>query len=349
MEDIISVIVIAHDRKLYLKEAIESLQFQSLDPRYFEVVIVKNFELKETDELAKKLGYQLIFTEAKSAYEKLLIGFRNSKGSIVTFLEDDDKYFKERLKEVYSFLKTHKNICYYHNDHSVISSESHFVIINNKKRRSGNRFIIIHKEPDSNVSLKKIIKIKKMRGDFNISSIAVRRSLLDEAILKYGTSMFSGDRYLFLAALGSDCDIVLDRESLTLYRVHTSNFSVSIYLEGDLRDFICKKLKFIDYQLSLVDQELSIFRDSFNEPRRHDYSYYGDYESLILKMNHCILSSKVTGAKLFENLILLIKFQKLYDVKFLAEFLLLTAMSFLSKRASRYLYIVLFLKIRPKV
>ena len=115
----------------------------------------------------------MILTQARSAYEKLLIGFRNSTGSIVTFLEDDDKYIKERLNDIYVFFKTHKKVCYYHNDHSVISSDSRNFVPNNKKRRLENRFIIIHNEPDSDVSLKNIFKIKKMRGDFNISSITV--------------------------------------------------------------------------------------------------------------------------------------------------------------------------------
>lgn len=348
MQDKITVIVIAHDRKQYLKEAIQSLQFQSLDPKYFEVVIVKNFELEETDELAKRLGFKLVFTEAKSAYEKLLIGFRNSNGAIITFLEDDDKYCKERLKEIYTFFTTHENVCYYHNDHLVISSESHVVLLNNNKRRLENRFIFARREPDSSVSLREIIKLKKMRVDFNVSSIAVRRSLLNDAILRYGTSMFGGDHYLFLAALGSGCDIALDREPLTLYRVHTSNFSNPLYLEGKIHDFISQRLELIEYLLSRIELERAVFKDFLNKPMS-SYSYYADLESLMLRTNYYILSSKVTRGKMFENLSLLIKFLKLYDIRFLLEFLILTAISFISKQVSRYIYIALFMKVRPKV
>lgn len=348
MQDIITVIVIAHNRKQYLKEAIQSLQFQSLDPKYFEVVIVKNFELEETDELAKSLGYKLVFTEAKSAYEKLLIGFHNSKGTIITFLEDDDKYCKERLKEIYILLTTHENICYYHNDHQLISSDSHAVLLNNNKSRLGNRLIFARREPDSSVSPREIIKLKKMRGDFNVSSIAVRRSLLNDAILKYGTSMFGGDRYLFLAALGSGCDIALDRAPLTFYRVHPSNFSNPLYLDGKIHDFISQRLELIEYELSMIEQKRAVFKDFLNKPMS-SYFYYANLESLMLRINYYILSSKVTRDKMFENLSLLIKFLKLYDIRFLLEFLILTAISFISKQASRYIYLALFIKIRPKV
>ncbi|MGC9113386.1 glycosyltransferase family A protein [Acidilobus sp.] len=54
----ISVIVTAYNRKQYLPYALRSLESQSLSKDRFEVIVVKNFEDKESDKIIRRNGWK---------------------------------------------------------------------------------------------------------------------------------------------------------------------------------------------------------------------------------------------------------------------------------------------------
>ncbi|WP_048816757.1 glycosyltransferase family A protein [Caldisphaera lagunensis] len=102
----ISVIVTAHNRKKYLPYALQSLEKQTLDKDKFEVIVVKNFEDQLSDKIIERNNWKNIVTEENNTLgEKLSLGIDESKGDIITFLEDDT-YKPERLMYIYkSFQK----------------------------------------------------------------------------------------------------------------------------------------------------------------------------------------------------------------------------------------------------
>jgi glycosyltransferase involved in cell wall biosynthesis len=53
---VISVIIIAYNRKIFLKDAIKSVLNQSLDRNLYEIIIVKNFNDKDIDDFIDPNG-----------------------------------------------------------------------------------------------------------------------------------------------------------------------------------------------------------------------------------------------------------------------------------------------------
>ncbi len=99
---LISVIVIAHDRKIFLPKALRSLEAQTLTKDKFEVIVVKYYEDNYIDNIINKNSWKNITTLEKSLGGKVAIGVEESKGNIITILEDDDIYMPERLQIIYN-------------------------------------------------------------------------------------------------------------------------------------------------------------------------------------------------------------------------------------------------------
>ena len=51
-----SIIVVAHDRRTYVKEAVESVIRQDVDPAEFEVIAVKNFTDPSLERYLEQVG-----------------------------------------------------------------------------------------------------------------------------------------------------------------------------------------------------------------------------------------------------------------------------------------------------
>ena len=96
----ISVILIAHDRKAYLLQAMESLLNQTLPRVFYEVIVVKNFKDERIDNFLELNGFLGIFTHASEVGSKLAIGILHSQGDVITFREDDDIFEVEKLETI---------------------------------------------------------------------------------------------------------------------------------------------------------------------------------------------------------------------------------------------------------
>ncbi|WP_290705506.1 glycosyltransferase, partial [Ferroplasma sp. Type II] len=58
----ISVIIVAYNRKNYIKQAIESVLNQTLNQNLYEIIVVKNFEDMEIDDFINKNNIKNIYT-----------------------------------------------------------------------------------------------------------------------------------------------------------------------------------------------------------------------------------------------------------------------------------------------
>ena len=112
-EPYISIIVTAHDRKEYLRYAIQSAIDQRLEKRLYEIVVVKNFDNKELDELIEENGIESLKAKKDSTIgEDLAAGIENSKGEVLCFLDDDDAFLPNKLKVVFDIFKNDDEIVY---------------------------------------------------------------------------------------------------------------------------------------------------------------------------------------------------------------------------------------------
>ena len=151
----ISVIVIAYNRKDFLLNAIKSVVNQTLDKKYYEIIVVKNFRDNSIDDFIGSNNITNIYSCDITAGGKLIEGIRISKGYIISFLEDDDKF------------KNNINLCYYHNLCIPINSKGEPINITR-----------INTSPD-----------------FNMSSISIKKSIIkinnaNKSILSWDTFMY---------------------------------------------------------------------------------------------------------------------------------------------------------------
>jgi len=218
---VISVIIIAYNRKIFLKDAIKSVLNQSLDRNLYEIIIVKNFNDKDIDDFIDQNGLLNIFSEDNAILGKFLEGIKNSKGDIIAFLEDDDRFHRDKLKIVNEiFLDEY--VVYYHNAAQYIDEEGRFL-----------------DRINCGIS-------------FNLSSISVRKSIIRTELMKNPVISYTSDFFIYLCAIDSGGRIISGERTLTYYMQHKNS---STYLYSD--DFINYSKSMLQiFEKSLISCEI---------------------------------------------------------------------------------------------
>ncbi len=193
----ISVIITAYNRKEFLLNAIKSVLNQTLEKKYYEIIVIKNFIDKNIDDLINENLIKNILMEGTLG-EFLYRGISEASGEIISFLDDDDLFFKNKLDFVYKQFKKDNNIVYYHNLCVPINGRG--------------KTVSIHR---MNSSL-----------DFNMSSISIQKSIIKiNKEVKMNISA-SPDTLMYLYALESNKKIIKGDEKLTYYMLHNSTSNI---------------------------------------------------------------------------------------------------------------------------
>lgn len=186
----ISVIITAYNRKEFLLNAIKSVVNQTLDKKYYEIIVIKNFTENAIDGFIYKYNIKNILIDGTLG-EFLYAGLTNSTGQVISFLDDDDLFSTNKLEVIYNKFKSNKNLCYYHNGHVTVNKE--------------------YQEFDSNLGNSVV---------FNLSSISISKFILNPDSLK---KIYSNpDDFMYLSALESDKKTIAGKEKLTYYMLHNS-------------------------------------------------------------------------------------------------------------------------------
>lgn len=134
----ISVLVFAYNRKKFVKNAIKSVIEQTLDKSNYEIIVISNFEITNISDLYENAISNIIIKHFilgnLSIGTYILKGLEESSGEIITFLDDDDLYERDRLYEIYHTFTSNPDIVYFRNSISAID-ESGSVIPHVEKRR----------------------------------------------------------------------------------------------------------------------------------------------------------------------------------------------------------------------
>ncbi|MCW1302563.1 MAG: glycosyltransferase [Candidatus Rehaiarchaeum fermentans] len=258
----ISVIVTEYNKRGYLKYALSSVFNQTLDKSLYEVILTKKEEDREVDDYARKNGVKIIYDETSRLGERIYNAMQESKGDIITFLEDDDMYDENRLKIVYNAFK----------DRKIGGIKNQLILIDQFGNKIGERGI----KKDILLNPKTYNHRKHTRLLFNNSSIALRRDLIDPD-LKYVELVV--DTYLTFVSI---CNKLYEglyhvKDKLTLYRVHPLNATNPLTL--------LQRVSF--YGRFLHDYELfyNKFKDCSKEVKKrteiarigNKLQYYGSY------------------------------------------------------------------------
>jgi len=228
----ISVIVTAYNRRRYLPFALRSLEAQTLPRDKFEVIVVKNFDDPESDNIISRNGWKEVYNDDPYQGRMVLAGLEESRGEVITLLDDDDMYVDNRLEEVYKAFTSFKRLVYFQNSQTIIDGNGNVLERppRSKNLVGGSPMVI---DVDKLQMLAKKygmstvdITLKVRTGaDVNGSSMAVRRSVLESHVQLLKRFPISIDNFVFVSSLKAGGLMYFTDERLTLYRVHGENWT----------------------------------------------------------------------------------------------------------------------------
>lgn len=222
-----SVIVRAHDRRHYLRQAVESILAQDVDQNRYEIIVVKNYRDESIDAFLSRVNAQTVFCDAESGTQKAAEGFRISKGDVLLFLDDDDIFEPNRIKVILTEFDKRPELGFYRNQVAFVGPDGE-KLSPNKIRAFGfhppNRIRRLYIEGDRrHVGA---LRLAKASSEFNTSSMAIRRELFEPGIPYLYRMSTTLDTLLWFEGFTSDRSILIDNRALTRYRIHNSNFSI---------------------------------------------------------------------------------------------------------------------------
>ena len=252
----ISVIVTAYNRRRYLPFALRSLEAQTLPRDKFEVIVVKNFDDKESDDVISRNGWKDVYNDDLYQGRMVLAGLEEAKGEVITFLDDDDMYVKNRLEEVYKAFTSFKRLVYFQNSQTIIDGNGNVLerpspFLPISKNLVGGSPIVVDVDrlrvlaKKYNVSVADLVLKVRARADFNSSSLAVRRSALDVSAHLLRELPISVDSFTFASSLKAGGLMYFTDERLTLYRVHGGNWTPGFTSEEDKEIYLRRVKAFL--------------------------------------------------------------------------------------------------------
>ena len=273
----ISVIVTAYNRRRYLPFALRSLEAQTLPRDRFEVIVVKNFDDKESDGIISRNGWKEVYNDDLYHGRMVLAGLEESRGEVITFLDDDDMYVDNRLEEVYKAFTSFKRLVYFQNSQTIIDDNGNVLerpppslpISKNLVRGSP---IVIDVDrlrglaKRYNVSVADLVLKVRARADFNSSSVAVRRHIVESHAQLLKRLPSSIDNFVFASSLRAGGLTYFTDERLTLYRVHGENWSSALRLKGSKEEMQLRRARALLQEIKVYKLiGSSLLDDDINE------------------------------------------------------------------------------------
>ncbi len=211
----ISVLVMGFKRKEFVRQALESVVAQSLPRERYEIVCVLGFQDSDLSAFMQANSIKELFCEGTLG-NRLAMGLKECRGEIVCFLDDDDLFEMHKLQSVIEVFNSSPDVVYYHNDVSLIDVSSNAIL----QRISP--FDIQNVKSFLWTPLHGWRRIIRRRGDFNMSSICVRRSKAIEFLNLLDVVEASPDSIIFFLLLETGGSFYFDKDALTLYRIYES-------------------------------------------------------------------------------------------------------------------------------
>lgn len=257
----ISVIVVVHDRRNFIKECINSVLSQTIEKDLYEIIVVKNYEDSGIDLYLSSNDVKVINTCEVAVGAKLALGIIASQGRIISFLEDDDLYLPHKLETI---IKKFNSVAinYYHHQVNFINYAGQS--IENEFLYEGKNQVISRP-----LDIREFQEAGKYWLYFNMSSISVKRSTLTSRLHDLSSVVKSPDAFVFFICADEGGILILDCEILSNYRIHknsSSNKKIS-----NLPEFISFRKSWV---LSNIQEGMilaaSIRNSEWSMPLRYD-------------------------------------------------------------------------------
>lgn len=230
--DLISVIIPSYNRKEFIANAVNSVLNQTY--KNIEIIIIDDGSTDGTEQFIRQ-NYNgntlvsFICNETNmGAGTSRKIGYTNSRGNYIIFMDDDDYYTNNMFFEyAIDIFKNNKDI-------SFVSSNS--IIEYMAEQRQEESIMNIHGKVE-NIKYLENFQTNYMKSNSTFTTI-FKKDKLKEA--KFDEVNMVNDSTIYLRALLSGNAYILDEIS-GIYRIHSKNISFNLNIDFIIENLIEKK------------------------------------------------------------------------------------------------------------
>jgi hypothetical protein len=247
----ISVVIIAFQKRPFLVDAIKSVLSQDLESQNFEIVLIKNF-VDKLDFLPNNVKV-IDAIDDISIGSKLIKAAKNLKGNYISILEDDDIFLPGKLKMIFHLLNSNTDIVYVNNGYLKIYGDKTASEYSEVKIDFTKDVLMFNK---NTLSCETYFRI---RPDFNLSSITIKKQIILDNIKIIKGKTHVVDTLLFALALNSGYDMVKLKSKYTGYRIHENNLSLKESYFSD--SSLTKRIIYMNSVISVSKDIYGIFQE----------------------------------------------------------------------------------------
>lgn len=212
----LTIIITAYNRKDYVSQAIDSVLNQTLNHRFYQIVVVCNFEGKtmSTNQGIEKMNQcEFLYLGNGTIGEFLTEAVIHSRGEVITFLDDDDLFSENKLERIKNIFDEYPNLSYYHNSAHVFKDRVELTKETCDLETQTHLDFVSAQYP-----LKRITKFMRSGGCFNMSSISIKRTVLLSSLNALRQIENDQDLFMLMIALQNGSLAARDTAELTYYR-----------------------------------------------------------------------------------------------------------------------------------
>ncbi len=262
----ITVVITAFNRDRYIPEAIDSVK-RSIEVNGSQIdcqiIVVKDVISADLELILKNKNVQYYSVPGENNGPRVFKGIKESSFDIITFLEDDDLFYPDKIGYLRNFFTSNREVAYFENGMTLIDSDSNPIngrewIIEKRKVLSHGRDYIIKKDHGNGPLLQDLIDAWIGR---NLSCITIRKSLYGNNLDCLQNIALSVDMMLFWLSQKLNLPVALGALPLTKYRLHSNQASTVSADKGSFKLFKKQLLpvqtKFLldRYEISKILQE----------------------------------------------------------------------------------------------
>ena len=309
-----TVLIASHDRENMLNQALDSLDRQTIDHKKFEVIVVKDYDIKSKIFDNRSFTIRVFDSDIPALWKKHLIGVNNAHGEYICLLDDDDLFSRFKLSRLSADIKANEKIDFIANSKSFFSDGEDPVDIDSINIEGSDTYD--SKSSDCKDLFNKI-------PWYNCSSMTIKRSIAKEHIEKIEGTINDLDTFWFVFALEYCNYILYDANKLTLYRRHKLGVSRS----NDLS-------KLCNYSQKAIIN-LTRMKDLFLTTNARRLISYNTCEwNAKARSLGCVRSRKLIASSILS----LLPFIRSFSKKWIMALLSLLMVSFISVKIAQNVY-----------
>jgi len=223
----ICVVIIAFDRREYLAEAVGSVLRQSIPRSDYELLVLKNFGEPGLEEFLRREGIPQDRPESVAQGAWVAGALTRSHAPLFAFLDDDDLFFPDKLGAALGAFELDPQLGYFHHGCAVFGGGTGpGGGPPPPPVRAGAALGPIRLGPSGDRP-RAGARAFSRGAAFNLSSIVVRREVLEANLRWLRESILGVPAFLFYAAWVSGRAIAHTPAVHSRYRLHRSNASAS--------------------------------------------------------------------------------------------------------------------------